>query len=128
MSYQSDIFDAIGRSAVMQDLIGDRFCWDSADGSTLPPYLVAQTISGDGETLHDSSRDWSFPLIQITCWAKTKSEAIAVMAAFRREFEGIDLPGPSQVSLSYSGEQSARDPETRLYGEFIDYRASTLTN
>ena len=128
MSYQSDIFEAIGRSSVMSDLIGDRFCWDEADGGTAPPYLVAQTVSGDGETLHDSSRDWSFPLIQITCWAKTKSEAIAVMSAFRSEFEGLDLHGASNVSLSYAGEQSTRDRETKLYGESIDYRASTLTN
>jgi hypothetical protein len=128
MSYQSDIFEAIGSSSVMTDLIGDRFCWDLADGGTAPPYLVAQTISGDGETLHDSTRDWSFPLIQFACWAKTKAEAIAIMSAFRQEFEGVEISGPSNVSLSYSGETSTRDPQTKLYGEIIDYRASTLTN
>ena len=128
MSYQSDIYDAVIASTSLAALIGDRFAWDIADGTTATPYIVAQTISADGETDHDGTRTWSFPLIQFSCWAATKAQAIAVMAAFRAALEGVTLPGTSHVSLSYSGEQSSRDPETRLFGELMDYRASTLTN
>ncbi|GAA5124665.1 DUF3168 domain-containing protein [Luteolibacter yonseiensis] len=128
MSYQSDIYEAIKASAPLTALIGDRFFWDVADSSTTTPYIVAQTVSNDGETDFDGFRDVSFPLIQFSAWAKTKQDAIEIMSKFRTGLEGRNLPGASDVSLSFAGEQSTRDPVTKLYGEIIDYRASTNTN
>lgn len=128
MSYQSDIYAAISDSEPLSALIGDRFFWDAADASTATPYLVAQTVSSDGQTDFDGNREVSFPLIQFTAWAKTKEVAIGIMSYFRTEMEGVNLPGPSNVSLSFAGEQSTRDPITKLYGEIIDLRASTNTN
>jgi hypothetical protein len=128
MSYQSDIQDAIEASVILAGIIGPRFFWDVADEDAVAPFLVAQTISTDSETCHDGSRDWSFPLIQFSAWATTKVGAIDLAAAIKAELEGIDLPGDSQVSLNFAGENSTRDQETKLYGQLIDYRASTLTN
>jgi hypothetical protein len=128
MSYQSDINDAVLASVALTEKIADRFFWDVADVGTVPPYLVAQTVSGDGTTDFDGNRDISFPLIQFTAWAKGKAEAIDIMSLFKKDMEGRDLPGASVVSLSFAGEQSTRDPGTKLYGEIIDYRASTFTN
>ena len=128
MSYQSDINDAITDSSVITALIGDRFFWDVADDDATAPFLVAQTISTDSDTCHDGSRDWSFPLIQFSAWAATKSEVITLGAAIKSELEGQRIPGNSQVTFSFSGENSTRDQETKLYGVIIDYRAHALTN
>jgi hypothetical protein len=129
MSYQADIFAAIQGNSALTTRIGDRFSWDAADGDqATPPYLVAQTISGGGETDHAGDREWSFPLIQFTAWARSKADAIEIIATLRSELEGHDLPGESIVSLAYANEQSTRDTESRLYGEIIDFRASCLTN
>jgi hypothetical protein len=128
MSYQSDINDAISDSEILTDLIGDRFFWDVADDGASQPFIVAQTISTDGDTCHDGTRDWSFPLIQFSAWASTKVAAIGLASAIRGEIEGVTLPGNSKVSLSFSNQNSTRDQETKLYGEIIDYRASTITN
>ncbi len=95
MSYHEDIYQAVLNSAALAALIEDRFCWDVADGSTLVPYIVAQTISDSGETDHDGTRDLSFPLIQVTAWAKTKAEAVAIMRAWKADLEGVDIPGTS---------------------------------
>jgi len=127
MSYQSDIADAIAASPQLVALIGTRFSWDVADGATVPPYLVAQTVSGNSETTHDGDRSLTFPLVQFSCWAKTKASALAVMAAFKANLEGTELDGASNVSLTYSGENSSHDPETNLFGQLVDYRVSAYT-
>lgn len=128
MSYQSDIFAAIQASAALTALIGQRFSWDVADGSTPTPYLVAQTISGSGETDLSGERNLAFPLVQFTAWSISKAEAIQVIATLKAELEGINLPGGSNVSLGYAGENSTYDRDTQFYGELIDYRISANTN
>lgn len=128
MSWQSDINDAIEASAPLAALIGDRFSWDIADGTTATPYLVAQVISSDGETDFDGNRDVAFPLIQFTAWSPSKAQAIAVMDTFGDELEGRNLPGDANISLGYAGEQSTYDRDTKFYGEIREYRASTNTN
>lgn len=127
MSYESDIYDAVAASTALHALIGDRFSWDIADGDTVTPYIVAQTISDAGETDHDGKREISFPLIQFSAWAKTKAEAIAVMATFKTAMEGKTLTGYANVSLSFAGQNSSYDPETRLFGQIHDYRAAITT-
>lgn len=128
MSIESDINDAIRNSGQLATLIGSRFSWDIADGGTVAPYLVAQTISNDSETTHDGDRSLSFPLIQFSCWAPTKMEAVAIMAEFRRSMEGQTLPGTSQTILTHAGDNSSYDPETKLFGHLADYRAHANTN
>jgi hypothetical protein len=127
MSYETDITAAILASDALAALIGDRFFWDVADGDTIAPYLVAQTVSGTSETSHDGDRSLTFPLVQVACWAKTKISALAVMAAFKADIEGVDLAGDSSVSLTYANENSTHDPETGLFGILIDYRVSAYT-
>jgi hypothetical protein len=128
MSYQSDIYDAVLGSVALTEIIGDRFFWDVADAATLAPYLVAQTVSGSGETDLDGRRDVSFPLVQFSAWAASKAQAVALVSIIRAELEGRDLDGPSNVSMGYSGESSTYERETRLYGETLDLRVSTLSN
>lgn len=128
MSYQSDINDAIADNAPLTALIGTGFSWDIADPETSPPYLVAQTITGDGQTDFEGNREISFPLVQFTAWATRKASAIAIISALKTAIEGRDLPGDSNASLSYSSENSTRDPQTKLYGESVDYRISCNTN
>jgi hypothetical protein len=127
MSYQSDIFDAIQDSTALTALIGDRFCWDIADASTPTPYLVAQTVSDNGETAFDGSRGVSFPLVQFTAWSPSKAQCIAVISALK-DIEGENLSGPSEVSLGFSGGNSTFDSVTKFYGEIVEYRVSAITN
>lgn len=129
MSWQSDITAAVTGSSALTTLIGDRFSWDVADGTqAAAPFLVAQVISADGETDFSGVRSLVFPLIQFTAWATSKEQAIGIIATLAREIEGRNLPGDNNVSLGYAGEQSTRDPQTKLYGEIIDYRASANSN
>ena len=127
-SFQSDIFDAINDSVAISALIGERFFWDVADGGTPPPYLVAQVVSGDGITDHDGERPVSASLVQFTVWANGKAEAINVIATVKSELEGVALTGSSNTSLLYAGEQSTRDPDTRLFGEILELRAVHTPN
>ncbi len=122
---ESDITTAVLASTGLRALIGDRFSWEFADGETVAPYIVAQTISGSGETPFDGAREVSFPLIQISCWAKTNTEAIAIMRQFKRDIEGVILPGDSKTSLGFTNQNSSHDSETNLFGQIYDYRAST---
>lgn len=127
MSYEADIYAVVQATSALTTLIGTRFFWDIADGSAVAPYIVAQTISDSGETDHDGDRSISFPLIQFSCWAKTKVEALAVMAAFKTAMEGVTLAGSSATSLSFAGQNSSYDRDTKLYGQIHDYRAAITT-
>ena len=124
MSYQEDIVTAILADAPLTALIGTRIFADAADAKQPGSYLVYQTISVSGETLFDGTRDVKFPLVQFTAWAASKAAAIAITKALATAIEGRDLPGDSNASLSFSNEQSTRDPQTKLFGEIIEFRVS----
>lgn len=124
MSYQADIYQAVLNSAPIAAKIGEKFSWDIADPTETPPYIVAQTISNSDSGDMQGVRDTSFPLIQFACWSTSKAEAIEIMRIFESEFSGIEIPGESGTSLNFAGENSSYDPETRLFGEIRDFRAS----
>lgn len=124
MSYEADIYRAVKDCSPLWDAIGGRFMWDIADPSTSSPYIVAQTVSDSGETDFDGTRDISFPTVQFTCWATTKQRAIEIMAIFRDNLEGYDLPGDSRCSLGFSNRFSTYDPTARLFGIILQYKAS----
>lgn len=124
MSYQSDIYAAIIASATLSEAIGGNFSWEVADGSTPAPYIVAQTISDDGGGDLAGDRSLTFPLVQFTCWAVSKEQAIDIMRTFKAEIEGRNLTGDSNPSLGYAGQQSTRDPQTKLFGEIREYKVS----
>ncbi len=130
MSFKTDIFDAISASEALAELGIEpvKFSWGIAVGAPAAPYIVAQVISGNGETDFDGARDVSFPLVQFSCWASSAVEAEAIMKVFSVEMEGRNLPGDSNTSLGYAGENSTYDSTTRLYGEIRDYRVSANTN
>jgi hypothetical protein len=124
MSYEADIFRAIKECSALWTAIGGRFSWDIADSSTSAPYIVAQTVSENGETTFSGTRGASFPTIQFSCWAKGKSEAVRIMQIFRENLEGYNLPGDSMTSLGFDSRTSSYDPDTRLFGIILRYRAS----
>lgn len=125
MSMEGDIYRAATQNAAISALIEDRFYWDVADASASPPYIVAQVISDNAETLLDGTRGLQFPLIQISAWALTNQEALSVMTTFASQLEGVELYGDSNTSLSFAGQSSSYDSDTRLYGRRYDFRAAS---
>lgn len=125
MSYQAEIRAAVLATAEITELAGDRFFWDIADASAVAPYIVAQTISDNGDTDLGGDRGITFPLIQFSFWAATKETALALYDAFRRNLEGIQLPGETSTALVFAGEHSSYDDVTRLFGHIAEYRAPT---
>jgi len=128
MSWQSDISSAILGDAALSAVIGGNLFADEAAGSAQAPYIVYQQISDSGETALDGSRTVTFPLVQFSCWASTKSGAIDLVSKLRTAIEGRNLDGDSNVSLGFSNSISTRDQQTKLFGELIDYRVSCNTN
>ncbi len=128
MSYQSDIFTALTGDATLTGLVGDRVWADVADGTDATPYVVYQVISTIGETTHDGARDIEFPLIQVSAWANTKAESIAVASAVSRAIEGKELTGYSEATFIFDNQQGDHDPETNLFGEVLDYRGACNRN
>lgn len=125
MSWQGDIYAAAIAAEDLAAVIGDRFYWDIADGSAAAPYIVAQELSDAGTGDLSGVRTLALTLIQLSCWATTKAGALQLAALVKANLEGQDLPGDSNTSLSYQGTNSTFDPETGLFGQIIDYRASS---
>jgi hypothetical protein len=128
MSWQADVVAAILDDETLVDLIDDRIYADIAPGEAVAPFIVYQQISEEGETMFDGSRDVIFPLVQFSCWAKTKLAAINLAVALRNAVEGFNLPGDSLASLGFSNQESDRDEQTKLFCERIDYRVSCNRN
>jgi Protein of unknown function (DUF3168) len=128
MSYQSDIVAAMLADSGLSAIIGTRVFADVADGGTVAPYIVYQTVSDTGDTPFSGGRSVTFPLVQFACWSSTKTGAIAIASALRVAIEGRNLPGSSKSSLGFSNQISRRDMQTKLFGEIIDYRVSCNVN
>ena len=128
MSYQSDIKAAFTDSDDLTAIIGTRLYADVAPGTATAPYCVFQTIATGGTTTHDGDRSLEFPLIQFSCWATTKDGAIALASAVNDLLDGNTLAGSSGITFRFSGQNSNYDPESRLFGESIDFTGACQTN
>ena len=122
MSYQSDIYTALTGASAITALVSTRIYADVADGSATAPYLVYQFISAGGETTHDGERDTEFPLAQINCWASGKAAAITLADAVRTLLEGNTIAGDSASSFQHSNRFGTYEPDTKLFGEILEYR------
>jgi hypothetical protein len=128
MSYQSDIITALAAASATTGVSGSRIYWDVADGSVQPPYLVLSTVSVGGETTHDGVREIEFPTIQISCWATGKAAVITLASAVNTLLDGNTISGSSGVTFQFSNQFGQYESDTKLYGEILEYRASTTTN
>ena len=128
MSYQSNIYTALTGNGTIAGLVGTHVFPDIADGTVAPPYIIYQTISTSGETSHDGVRNIEFPLIQLTSWATTRAGAIVLASAVNSVLDGNTISGASVVSFQFSNQLGTYDPETKLFGEILEYRAATNTN
>lgn len=128
MSYQSDITTALAAASTITAIVSTRIYADVADGSTAAPYLVWQTIATSGETTHDGVRNIEFPLLQFSCWATGKASAIALASAVNAVLDGNTIAGSSGLTFQFSNQLGQYDPETKLFGEILEYRASCSTN
>lgn len=128
MSYQSNIYSALTGNGTIAGLVSTRIFPDVADGSAAAPFVVYQTITTGGETTHDGVRNIEFPLIQFSCWAISKANAIALASAVNAVLDGNTIAGSSTVSFQFSNQLGSYDPETKLFGEILEYRAATITN
>jgi hypothetical protein len=124
VSYEADIYRAVQECVPLWSAIGGRFQWDIADSTVAPPYIVAQTVSDDGETTFSGTRGASIPTIQLSCWARSKAQAVEIAKIFRDNLEGYDLPGESKTSLGFDSRTSTFDTDARLFGIILRYRAS----
>lgn len=128
MSYQANILTALLADTAIAAIVGTKVFADVADGSAAPPFLVYQVISTGGETTHDGERNLEFPFIQFTCWAKGKSNAIALASAVNALLDGNTLAGDSGISFQFSNQSGTYESDAKLFGEILEYRAATNKN
>ena len=136
MSYQSDIYTALTSNAPgllpsnanLRNLVGTSIFPDVADGTVAPPFIVYQTISTSGDTLHDGTRSIEFPLIQFSCWASSRANAIELASTLNTVLDGNAIEGTSAVVFMFSNQQSEYESDTKLFGEILEYRVATNTN
>ena len=128
MSYQSDIYAALTGNSPLAAVVSTRIYPEVAPGNATVPYVVYQTISTGGETTHDGARTWDSPTIQFTVWAKTKALAISTAALLRAVLDGKTLSGSSACSLVCTNILGNYDPDSKLFGEVAEFRATAKPN
>ena len=128
MSWQSEIQSALLANAGIAALVGTRIYADIADGTTAAPYIVWQVIATRGETTHDGARGIEFPLIQVSCWAATKAQAIALASAVDDALNGNTISGAHGVTFTFSDQSGTYESDTKLFGEILEFNAATTTN
>jgi len=108
-------------SPEVQSLVGTRIFPaggrpDKGPEASLPA-ITYQRISNRWLTSHEGSLGASMPLVQLSCWAKTWSEARAVAAAVRRALDGwIDYSTEPPIhGVTIEGELDEYDADARVY-------------
>ena len=122
------MFSAITGDGTVSGLVDDRVFPDVADGSTVAPFVVYLNPSTDGDTTHDGVREIEFPLVQINCYATTKSAAITLANAINSVLDGNTISGTSTTSFQFSNRFGTYESDTKLFGEILEYRAASNTN
>src|SRR5690606_29495334 len=81
------------------------------------PAITYQRVSNRHLTSHEGSLGASMPLVQLSCWAKTWSEARSVAAAVRLALDGwIDYSSdPPIYGVTIEGDLDDYDADARLY-------------
>jgi hypothetical protein len=128
MSYEEDLYSALIADPTLSAIVGTRVAADFVDSSEAKPYLVYQTITTSGETPHDGERANDFPLIQISAWAETKAETLAIESALVNLLDGNTMPGVSDLSLVFDDSQSRYESDSNLFGKILDFRGSCNRN
>ena len=124
MGYQADIYEALKDAGGLAALVGTRIYPDIADQSAVAPYIVWQSIATSGDNSHDGARDFVFPLVQFSCWAKTKTGAITLADALLAILDGETISGNSCCSFRFSNQSSNYDTEARLFGEILEFNCA----
>lgn len=128
MSFQSDLYDHIANDQSINAIVGVNVYSDVADSAAVAPFIVYQVIATDGTTPLTGTRGICFPVIQISIWAATKTQAVSLAAIVDRSLDGIQVHGESGLSLGFSGQSGTFDAESRLFGEIMEYKGSCITN
>src|SRR5690606_34873976 len=81
------------------------------------PAITYQRVSNRRLTSHEGSLGVLMPLVQLSCWAKTWSEARAVAAAVRRALDGwIDYStDPPIHGVTVESDLDEYDSDARVY-------------
>ena len=126
--HQEDFQAALLADSGISAIVGTSVAADQIDGDITPPYIVWSNPSGTGETAHDGTRDDEFPDYRVACWAAGKSSALALAAAVVAALDGKTVAGGSNLSLAYTGQLGQYDPETKLFGEIIEFQGQANSN
>src|SRR5690606_2858616 len=81
------------------------------------PAITYQRISNRWLTSHEGSLGASQPLVQLSCWAETWSEARAVAAAVRQALDGwIDYSSDPPIhGVTIEGDLDEYDADAKVY-------------
>lgn len=128
MSFQSDIIAHLEDDETITNQVGTRIYADAADGEATAPYLVYSVVTTGGETAHDGTRDVEFPLVQVSCYAATKAQAISIASSVRKRLEGGFIPGLANLTLIFDDQHGTKDAETNLFAEILELRGACNPN
>ena len=81
------------------------------------PAITYQRVSNRWLTSHEGSFGTAMPLVQLSCWARTWSEARAVAAAVRRALDGwIDYSSDPPIhGVTIEGDLDEYDADAKIY-------------
>jgi len=120
---ESGLFNFLNTSAGITALVGTRiFPLKITEGAAIPA-LIYHKISGPSEHSKDGDMGLNHPRFQITCWAKTYSDAKAVRTAVTAALNGFANGGTMGVVVAQiivENDADLFDPQTFEFGASID--------
>ena len=105
MSIETDL-------VVLLKAINTRTFPDVAPTGTVAPWITWQQIGGETVRYGDNTADSRWPLIQISVWSKTRTEALAMI----RQVEDAMCASGAFQATPQGDSVSTYEPATLLYG------------
>jgi len=126
MDYEEIIVSTLKSEQAITALVGSKVYALLAPANARAPYVVTQEISVESETAHDGPCEVDFVEFQLTAWADTLTEALAIRREIRAALEGVDLAGGAVV-CTFSSAFTLHDEATKLRGALLQLRVHCQT-
>ena len=134
-SYEAAIVTLIEADSTVGAIMGDRIYPNLLPDEPEFPAVVYQEISTDSQEAIDGPADFAFSRLQLSCWAETKAEAVALAQAIctlLQGYKGDVTVGDDTVTirgilLEDRGDLFEPAPavnERRRYGKRVDFMVS----
>lgn len=121
MSFESDLYSALGGNATLSNLVGGRIVPSHAGQGTAAPYVVYTPIFNDARYDLDGDTGVAKVRLQVDCYAEDPEGADQAAAIARAVIEALPETGWPLHRTAHSNQDLGLEAGTRLFRRLLEF-------